>query len=340
VPEAGFHFEQPAWLWALLALVPVAIWLWRSAAKAARGPIHRYADAHLLPHLTGTRELKATERWGRFLLWSVLWALLILAIAGPRWDYEDVRLFHPGNNLLILLDISRSMQADDVAPSRLGRARQEIQDLILQNRQVRLGLIAFASVPHVLSPITEDTVTILNALPALSTDLARLQGSRLHQALDRAETLLGSLPEDGARSVLLISDGDFDEPDLVPRIEKLAEQGIKLHVMSVGTEEGARVPAQQGGWILDRSGQPVSSALNEELLEALADAGQGSYQRADFRDDDTEEILKAAVVTRLPPQAGEERTRIWNERYYLPVLALAALLMPIFRGRSPRRRKK
>ena len=84
-------------------------------------------------------------------------------MAGPRWDYEDVRLFHPGNNLLILLDISRSMQADDVAPSRLGRARQEIQDLIMQNRQVRLGLIAFASVPHVLSPITEDTVTILEA---------------------------------------------------------------------------------------------------------------------------------------------------------------------------------
>lgn len=339
MPEAGFNFAQPVWFWGLLALVPVAIWLWRSAAKASRGPIHRYADPHLLPHLTGTRELKATERWGRFLRWSALWALLIVAMAGPRWDYEDVRLFHPGNNLLILLDISRSMQADDVAPSRLGRARQEIQDLILQNRQVRLGLIAFASVPHVLSPITEDTFTILNALPALSTDLARLQGSRLHQGLDRAETLLESLPEDGARSILLISDGDFDEPDLIPRIEKLAAQGIKLHVLSVGTEEGALVPAQQGGWIHDRSGQPVRTSLNEELLEELAGAGQGSYQRADFRDDDTSEILAAAAVTRLPPEAGDERTRIWNERYYLPVLALAALLVPNFRGRSAGRRK-
>jgi len=340
VPEAGFHFQQPAWFWGLLVLIPVAVWLWRSAAKAARGPIHRYADPHLLPHLTGTRELKATERWGRFLRWSALWALLIVAMAGPRWDYEDVRLFHPGNNLLILLDISRSMQVDDVAPSRLGRARQEIQDLILQNRQVRLGLIAFASVPHVLSPITEDTFTILNALPALSSDLARLQGSRLHQALDRAEALLGSLPEDSARSILLISDGDFDEPELVARIEQLAEKDIRFHVLGVGTEEGARVPAQQGGWIHDRSGQPVSSSLNEELLEELARAGQGSYQLADFRDDDTEEILEEAAVTRLPPEAGDERTRIWNERYYLPVLALVALLMPNFRGRSSGRRKK
>jgi len=334
VSEVGFNFEQPAWFWGLLALIPVAIWLWRSAAKAARGPIHRYADPHLLPHLTGTRELKTTERWGRFLRWSALWALLILAMAGPRWDYEDVRLFHPGNNLLILLDISRSMQVDDVAPNRLARARQEIQDLIMQNRQVRLGLIAFDSVPHVISPITEDTYTILNDLPALSTDLGRLQGSRLDAALDRAEGLLGSLPKDSARSILLISDGDFDEPDLVSRVEKLAAQGIRLQVLGVGTEEGARVPAQQGGWILDRSGQPIRSALNAKLLEELARAGQGDYQLADYRDDDTREILEAAAVTRLPPEAGDERTRIWNERFYLPVLALAALLVPSFRGRA------
>ena len=337
MPEAGFHFEQPAWFWGLLALIPVAIWRGRSAATAARGPIHRYADPHLLPHLTGTRELKAAERWGRFLRWSLLWALLIAALAGPRWDYTDVRLFHPGNNLLILLDISRSMQADDVAPNRLARARQEVQDLILQNRQVRLGLIAFASVPHVLSPITEDTYTILNSLPALSTELARLQGSRLHMALDRAETLLDSLPEDSARAMLLISDGDFDEQGLEERVAELAAKGIRLHVLGIGTEEGARIPARQGGWLLDRTGQPVLSRLDEERLERLAAAGDGVYERADYRDDDTEELLDAASVANLPPEAGEERTRIWNERFYLPVLLLAAFLLPQFRGRPGRR---
>ena len=331
--ETGFHFAQPGWFWALALPVPVAIWLWRSFVKAARGPIHRYADPHLLPHLTGTRELKATERWDRFLRWSALWTLLIIALAGPRWDYEDIRLFHPGNNLLILLDISRSMQVDDVAPSRLGRARQEIQDLILQNRQVRLGLIAFASVPHVLSPVTEDTYTILNSLPALSTELARLQGSRLHQALDRAEILLDNLPEDSARSLLLISDGDLDESGLAERIAKLAARGIRFHALGIGTPEGARVPAQQGDWIHDRSGQPVLSALDQTLLQNLTAAGQGIYRAADYRDDDTEEILEAAAVTRLPPKAGDDRTRIWNERFYLPLLALALLLLPNLRER-------
>jgi len=338
VPESGFHFAQPVWFWGLLAIVPIAIWLWRSAAKAARGPVHRYADPHLLPHLTGTRELKSTERWGRFLRWSLLWTLLIVAMAGPRWDYEDVRLFHPGNNLLILLDISRSMQVDDVAPSRLGRARQEIQDLIMQNRQVRLGLIAFASVPHVLSPITEDTFTVLNTLPALSTDLVKLQGSRLTLALDRAETLLDGLPEDSAKAVLLISDGDFDEPDLIPRVKELAAKGARIHAMGVGAEEGARVPATQGGYLTDRYGQPIVSRLNEKLLEEIAQAGGGIYRTADYRDSDTADILEAAAVANLPPESGDERTRIWNERYYLPVLLLAAFLVPQFRGRAARRR--
>ncbi len=336
MPEAGFYFEQPTWFWGLLALIPVALWLWRSAARAARGPIHRYADPHLLPHLTGTRELKIHERWGRFLRWSLLWALLMTAMAGPRWDYEDVRLFHPGNNLLILLDISRSMQADDVAPNRLARARQEVQDLIMLDRDVRLGLIAFASVPHVVSPVTEDTYTILNDLPALSTEMSRLQGSRLNLALDRAEILLDSLPEDSARSVLLISDGDFDEPDLVPRIQKLTKKGIKFNTLGIGTPDGALVPADRGGWIMDRHGQPVRSSLNEPLLEDLARAGQGIYERADYREDDSKAVLKAAAISRLPPEAGDERTRIWNDRFYLPVLAVIALLIPQFRGRARR----
>ncbi len=340
--EQGFHFAQPLWFLGLLAIIPVAIWLVRSAARAARGPVHRYADPHLLPHLTGTRDLKTTERWGRFLRWSLLWTLLLTAMAGPRWDYTDMRLFHPGNNLLVLTDISRSMLAEDVSPNRLGRARQELQDLIVQDRQVRLGLILLASVPHVLSPITEDTGSLLNALPALSADLASpdLQGSRLGPALARAENLLAGLPEDSARAILLISDGDFDEPDLPGQVARLAALGIRMHVLGVGTTQGATVPAPQGGVVVDPADpdrKPVRSALNEPLLEELAKAGGGLYLRADYRDADTRAILEAATASRLPPEASDERTRVWNERYWLPLILLAGLLLPQFRGLSRRR---
>ncbi|WP_462322592.1 vWA domain-containing protein, partial [Halochromatium sp.] len=318
MPESSFHFSQPEWFLGLLLVPLVALWLWRSAAKAARGPIHRYADAHLLPHLSGVHELGRSERWGQFLNWTLLWLLVLTAMAGPRWDYASVRLFHPGDNLLILLDISGSMDATDTAPTRLGRARQEIQDLILQNRELRLGLIAFASVPHVISPVTEDSRALLLALPALSTGLTQLPGSRLHGALDRAEQLLNALPEESAKAMLLISDGDFEEPGLADRVSALAERGIPLHVLGIGTTEGAEVPGEQGP-LLGPDGTPVRTQLDAAQLQALAVAGSGLFRLADYRDADTRAILEVATQSRLPATLSEDRTRVWHERFYIPV---------------------
>jgi Ca-activated chloride channel family protein len=156
-------------------------------------------------------------------------------------------------------------------------------------------------------------------------------------ALDRAEALFAGLPEDSARSVLLITDGDFDEPELVERVRKLAESGVRFHVLGIGTPQGGRVPAPKGGWVLDPTGAPVVSALNESLLKSLAETGGGLYRLADYRDGDTRAILKAAEVMRLPPEAGDERTRLWNERYWIPVLVVVGLLLPQFRGRFRRR---
>lgn len=335
--ESGFHFAQPLWLFGLLALVPVALWLLFSVQKAHKGPVHRYADEHLLPHLSGTRELHPGERWSRLGRWALLWALGILAMAGPRWDYTDMRLFHPGNNLLVLLDISRSMQAQDVSPSRLGRAKQEIQDLIILNRAVRIGLIAFASTPHVISPITEDTDAIRNSLPAIETDLARLQGSRLVNALDRAETLMQGLPEDSAKTILLISDGDFDEEGLLERVRELTAKDIRLHTLGVGDKDGAPVPAPQGGVITDRQRKAITSRMNAQMLERIAEAGNGFFLEAGFRDNDSEKILRASA--RLKPSKDDvtESTRVWNERFFWLLFVLCALLLPAFRRPTARR---
>ena len=130
MPDLSFHFAYPWWLLGLLAVLPVGAWLRRSTVHGSMARLNRYADPHLLPHLTGSRELHATERWRRFSRWALLWSILIIAMAGPRWDYTQIQLFTPGSDLVILLDISRSMEVSDVRPSRLARARQEIEDLI------------------------------------------------------------------------------------------------------------------------------------------------------------------------------------------------------------------
>jgi Ca-activated chloride channel homolog len=334
MPEAGFHFARPEWLFALLGLIPVLAWLVFSVVRPSKGPIHRYADEHLLPHLTGVRELDVNERWSRFSRWSLLWILLVLALAGPHWDYTDIEAFSPVNELVILLDISRSMNVADEAPSRLARARQEVQDLVQMNKELRIGLIAFASVPLVISPITEDSQSLLNALPAVSTDLARLQGSRLDAALERAKQLLGK--GGNGRSILLISDGDFDEPDLSSKIGELKREGISLHVLGIGTAGGGPIPAQsgQGDLLRERSGRIIESRLNERLLKRLAEAGGGRYIKADFRDQDSEAILELTTGDVGQPTPTQQKTRVWNEHFYWLLLPLMLLLLPHFRRKS------
>jgi Ca-activated chloride channel family protein len=336
MPEAGLHFARPEWLWALLGLLPVLAWLILSVTRPNKGPIHRYADKHLLPHLTGVRELEVNERWSRFVRWALLWILAVIAMAGPRWDYTDIQAFSPGSDLIILLDISRSMNVADVPPSRLARARQEVQDLVQLNRELRIGLIAFATVAHVVSPITEDGQSILNALPALSTELGNLQGSRLNVALDRAEQLLSGQPAEGGRSILLISDGDFDEPKLPERVKRLAEHGIQLLALGVGSTGGGPVPGRigQSDLLRDRSGQIISSRLNEPLLQELASLGHGLYVKADYRDDDSQQILKRAATRAAAPTDTDEKTRVWNERFYWMLFPVLLMLLPAFR-RAP-----
>jgi len=333
----AFHFSEPAWLWALLLVIPVALWVvvTRHLSKG-NDRIQLYADNQLLPHLLGRTEISATTQWRRFTHWSLIWTLLVVAMAGPRWDFTDVQLFRPGTNLVVLFDLSRSMNVTDVQPSRLARAQQELADLLDRSRGIRIGVIGFASIAQVVSPVTEDMNGIRRMLPALDTSLVQLPGSRLVFALDRAEELLAGQPENSVNSMLLITDGDFDEPGLEQRLKQLAKRGVRVHFLGVGTPEGDAVPSgREGLWIKNRTGQPVVSALNEALLNTLAAAGNGIYQRADYRQSDTDRILGEVKAQALPNSKLSERTRVWNERFHVLAGLALLLLLPLFRRTLP-----
>lgn len=334
MPEtiSNFHFAAPHWLWALLIPPLVAAWLAKTVRRSENAKIKDYADSHLLPHLTGSLELLTRGKWRLFLFWALLWLLLVLAMAGPRWDYKDIQLFSPRNSLVILLDISRSMQVEDVQPSRFSRARQELADLLDLGHGVRMGLIAFASVAHVISPVTEDLTSIRRLLPALSTDLVRLQGSRLSLALDRAAELLENQPADGSHAILLISDGDFVEPGAEEKIRALAAKGIKFHALGIGTTEGDWVPAPERASVGRMSWRPVLSRLNESLLQSLAKAGNGTYQSAGFLVSDTQNILETVLQQSSMKLEEENLTRIWREYFFWLVGLVLLLLVPQFKG--------
>lgn len=334
-PESvGFHFAHPVWLWALL--LPLFLWLLplgRRKDRDTQKRFQRYADAHLLPHLILLPEETPHQQYRRLLVWGLLWSLGTLAMAGPRWDYTQIRVFQASSDLVILLDLSRSMEVTDVQPSRLARARQEITDLLNLGQGIRVGLVAFATIAHVVSPITEDTRTLQHTLPSLSTQLLFLGGSRLSTAIDRSHRLLAGQPPGNSRAILLISDGDFAEPGLLEQIKALSKEFVHFYVLGVGTPEGSRVPDKQPGeWISDRNGQMVISQLNEEQLKNLASAGNGFYVRADYRSEDTKQLLEY-IQADVPPRLEENPIKVWHDRFYWLVgLMLLVVLLQFRRG--------
>jgi Ca-activated chloride channel family protein len=325
--DAGFHFAQPWWLLLLLLIPAVLAWLRFSQPLRKRGQEYKYADAELLPHLTGEVSGRHRRDWRVLGGWSLAWLLMTLAMAGPRWDYERISAFQPAAELVVLLDISASMKIKDVRPSRLARAKQEVQDLLRLNPGIRIGLVAFATVAHVVAPLTEDMESLRRVLPGLSTDLVRLPGSRLGNALEKAAMLFTPEQDDKriSRHILLITDGDFDEPGLADRIAKLREEGIHLDVLGVGTEGGGPVP-----YLTAPGGQAIISRLNPAELERLARWGDGRYRLAEFHDRDVQAVLDAVLADADKVQVEGQPTRIWNERFYLPLIPAVLLILWLF----------
>jgi Ca-activated chloride channel family protein len=324
-----FQFAQEAWLWGLLA-IPVVLLLYalfyrRSTPTAL---LERFADRHLLTHLLKKGNAPIQSSWPLLLLWAAAWLCGILAMAGPRWNYTDQQTFSVSQNLVIVLDLSQSMNTQDVKPSRVARAREEIQNLLDMSRGEQIGLVAYAAVPHMVTPLTDDLRTIRNLLPALDTSLVTLQGDRLQPALEMAAAMLKAEPGD-SKSILVISDGGFEENDLPSLIR--AAGGAAIDTMGIGTVAGGPIPNGAGDVVRLATGQSVTSHLQEPRLKMLAAAGHGIYIAANYSDDDIHAILDRVEAPDSNAQVGKNKVRVWDERFYIPALLLALLLLPLFK---------
>lgn len=330
--DAGLHLAQPLWLLAIALLPLVLAWLRFSQPRKQQGLESRYADAQLLPYLAGEVRGKRNSNTHILAAWMLAWTLLSIAMAGPRWEFERISAFQPAAELVILLDISASMNISDVRPSRLARARQEAQDLLRLNPGIRVGLIAFATVAHVVAPVTEDMEALKRVLPTLSTDLVRLPGSRLGNALEKTALLLSADNGSLARHILLISDGDFEEPKLLDKVDELANGNIRLHILAVGTDGGGLVPTR---YVFSPGGRTPVSRLDTAQLKTLASHGRGLFQIADFQENDVQNILDLILEDADKQQIEAPPTRVWNARFYLPLIPVILLILYLF-GRSNR----
>ncbi|MFO1351035.1 MAG: VWA domain-containing protein [Gammaproteobacteria bacterium] len=314
-----FHFLRPVWL---LALAPLAGLLWLLYAQRGADSAWRNAcDPQLLAYLlvvrnTGNSKLKL---W----LLGLAWLIAVIALAGPVWLQRPHPLFQALAARIIVLDLSRSMLADDFKPSRLMRARFKINDILARSSEGQTGMVVFAGDAFVVAPLTRDTATIAALLPVLEPAVMPVQGGRITLGLRKAAELLGQA---GFRhgEILLVTDStDLDAPATA---QALRAQGLRLNVLGVGTPAGAAIPLDEGQLLKDASGNIVIARLDTAALAALAHAGGGYYATISTDDQDLRTVL-------APPDSGwdteTQRTDQNAERWREEGPWLVVLLLPV-----------
>lgn len=332
-----FHFAHPHWLWAL-GIPLLILWL-THRYKSHHFRIRDFADSHLLPYLLIEEKSFLEKRniltWvkSKTFSWIFLWVLGVLALAGPRWDYEEQEVFRPHVNLMILLDLSESMRVKDLPHSRLVQAKQEIEELLEETKEVHVGLMVFAGLPHLVTPVSDDYKNLLNFLDELHIEDIKeysVQGTHLAQALKEVPHWLRG--EMIIPHVLLISDGDFEEADVQESLAFMHKKEFYLHTLGVGTPQGNFIPLDDKDtqWLKDAQGNVIVSHFNESYLHQLASAGQGIYRYADYRNEDTQAIL--TQIKRDIQTGQEEKTsqKLWHERFYWFVGFMMILILPWF----------
>ena len=266
-------------LWWLIT-IPVFVIAYIIITKRKQRQLMEFGDpelmAQLMPDASKSRPIV------KFTLLIVALALLIVAATRPQYGQQEKTVKRQGIEVMVALDISNSMLAEDVAPNRLDRAKQMLSKMIDNMTDDKVGLVVFAGEAFTQLPITCDYVSAKMFLNTISPKLIPTQGTAIGAALQTAIRSFGSQESDAGRAIILITDGENHEDD-APAVAKQAQElGIQVFVIGIGKPEGSPIPVSgTNDYIKDRSGQVVVSRLNEEMCQEIAQAGKGAYVRCD-----------------------------------------------------------
>lgn len=317
----AFHFLRPAWL---ALLLPFALLCWRLLRRGDAARLWQsICDEALLPYLLVHKSAgRNPVNLGIFLLSGVT---AIVALAGPTWERLPTPVFRDESALVLLLDLSRSMDATDISPSRLERAKFKITDILRQRREGQTALIVYAAEPFVVTPLTNDVATIESQLPALRTGIMPSQGSAGSSAIEKGIDLLQQAGMTTGE-LLLVTDG-LGLAELERAKAVVEQSGIRLSILGVGTAEGAPIPDASGGFIKDAGGNIVLEPLRAKELRELAATSGGVYQAV--RTDDKDIGVFLTLIENQLNQRNAATTDLFADRWreFGPWLLLA--LIPI-----------
>ncbi|MEQ9064700.1 MAG: VWA domain-containing protein [Vicingaceae bacterium] len=319
------RFENPLFLY-LLLLIPALIavyWLRRRWIEKAR---LSYSSVELIGQMMP--RFSKRKPLVKFILYTTAFGLLVVGLANPQMGTKLEEVKREGVDILIALDVSNSMKAEDLKPNRLDRAKRAIEKLVDNMKSDRIGIVVFAGEAFIQLPITSDYSAAKLYAGSIGTDVIQTQGTALASAI---ETCIEALDSDDSknRAIIIISDGENHEEDPIIKANEAFEKGIVVHTIGMGSVQGAPIPiyrnGKQVGFKQDNGGNTVVSRLNEEMLQNIAQSGNGIYVRATNNSTGLQSIFNE--INKLEKTEYEAKQYTDFEDRFQPFVGLVLLIL-------------
>ncbi len=309
-----------------LILIGLAIRNYRRISRTFTQLAHRKLRSIIFPHFSRTKQLLKT------CCLSISLLLLFIALMQPQWGKKEQVVIQEGRDLLILLDVSRSMLAQDMRPNRLEFAKLKIRSLLDKLTVERLGLILFSGSAFVQCPLTGDRAAFLMFLENVDAEAISSGTTSIGSALNRAVDVFAHAPERKNKLILLITDGEDFSLNMNEAKQRAVQDQITLFALGVGTPQGAPIPildsmGKQVGHETDAQGNIQLSALNETMLKNICQTLKGTYFKAHYQDDDLDSLV--TLIKKFEKEQFTDKKLSLYEDHYPWFLGIAAALLAL-----------
>jgi len=333
-----FRFENVEYLYGLL-LIPVFILIYYIIRRSRLKQLIRFGDVSLVSALHP--DVSKYKPNVKFILRMIAVAFLIFAIANPQIGSKLVEVKREGVDVVIALDVSNSMLAEDIKPNRLDRAKRSISRLIDELKGDRIGLIVFAGSAYVQLPMTTDYSAAKLFLSTINTDIVSTQGTAIGAAIELAIEKFTTEDEDKRKALIVITDGENHEDDAFAMAGKAVESGFVIYTIGMGTTEGGPIPiyrnAQRTGFLVDENKETIVTRLDAQMLQEIATAGNGKFIRSGGNDPELSELLEE--ISKMDKKEFESKRYADYEDRFQYLLAGAFLFLIVENLISVRKNK-
>jgi Ca-activated chloride channel family protein len=325
-----YILEEEKFFW-LLLIIPALIVLFSGLLIWRRSKQNQFASPEMLEQLTPDKSVFKT--WLKFSLLLLAFAFLVLALVNPKIGTKMETVTREGVDIVFAIDVSKSMEAEDVAPNRIEKSKQLVTQIINNLASDRIGIIAYAGSAFPQLPITTDYASAKMFLQAMNTDMVSSQGTAIKEAIELSSTYFNE--EDQTSKVLfIISDGEDHEGDIGEVAKEAREKGIRIFTIGVGSLKGAPIPIKRNGIIRtykkDQNGETVITKLNENTLKEIADDADGEYIQGNVTNNVLEKVTESLQSMDKTEFEAKQFADYQSQFQWFLGLAILLILLDVF----------